>query len=244
MANLYSDVAGVLRTDQVRLDSSSINAANATTPGYRRSLPAIGAFDRVFKAAGEKAAGAIGPTPRAAMVNGVDLTPAGLMATGRALDLAIDGPGFFAFSDGSSTWLARTVSLHVNEQGVLVGPSGKRIVGDVGLLKDSTSPSIDAAGQVFSGSQMLGRLTIFMPESVAKLQSIDGVFFETDQDNLNERRPDQYSVRAGFLESSNSDGLKEMTGVMATLRHYESVIRLLQGYDELLGRTISKLGEV
>ena len=91
---------------------------------------------------------------------------------------------------------------------------------------------------------MLGRLTIFMPESVAKLQSIDGVFFETDQDNLNERRPDQYSVRAGFLESSNSDGLKEMTGVMATLRHYESVIRLLQGYDELLGRTISKLGEV
>jgi flagellar basal body rod protein FlgG len=51
-------------------------------------------------------------------------------------------------------------------------------------------------------------------------------------------------IRSGMLEASNTDASREMLSLMAVSRQFESLSRVLQSYDELLGRTIQKLGEV
>jgi flagellar basal body rod protein FlgG len=51
-------------------------------------------------------------------------------------------------------------------------------------------------------------------------------------------------VQAGYTEASNVVPAQEMVQVMATMRHAESMVRMLQGADEMLEKTIRKLGEM
>jgi flagellar basal-body rod protein FlgF len=51
-------------------------------------------------------------------------------------------------------------------------------------------------------------------------------------------------VRGGTLEASNTDATREMLGLMALSRQFESLTHVVQGYDQVLGRAIQKLGEI
>jgi flagellar basal body rod protein FlgG len=55
---------------------------------------------------------------------------------------------------------------------------------------------------------------------------------------------DAIRIRSGTLEASNTDATREMLSLMTLSRQFESLSRVLQSYDDLLGRTIQKLGEV
>ncbi len=54
----------------------------------------------------------------------------------------------------------------------------------------------------------------------------------------------QARVRQGALENSNVTSAREMVELMQTMRHFESMQRIAQGYDELLGVAIHKLGDL
>jgi flagellar basal-body rod protein FlgG len=53
----------------------------------------------------------------------------------------------------------------------------------------------------------------------------------------------EVSVRQGFLENSNVSSTYEMTSLLQTMRHFESMQKIAQGYDDMLGTAIRKLGE-
>jgi flagellar basal-body rod protein FlgF len=250
MSDLLSVVVSALRADQSKLEQSSLNAANAATPGYRRATIASLAFDQVLSAqkavvAGANAGQAWVPTS-AVIRKVVDFTPGALQQTGRPLDVAIEGEGFLPLTDGSRTWLTRTASLQVDVHGDLVGPKGLRLLGATGDIHPGNDKdlSINASGQIMRGEQVLGRIKLMTPTNEALMASEDGVHFEVSSDHLQDAQADQGAIRAGFLEGSNTSSLKEMLGVMESVRHFESLIRLAQGYDEVLGKAIQKLGEV
>jgi flagellar basal-body rod protein FlgG len=108
----------------------------------------------------------------------------------------------------------------------------------------SVNVSIDGAGRVTVNGEQVGQLRVVKPAADAEVTSEDGVLFAVAGDQFDDVEPGQRTVRAGFLEASNTSSLQEMLGVMAGTRHYESLIRLVQGYDEALGKAIQKLGEV
>lgn len=250
MSDILSVVVSALRADQTKLEQSSLNAANAATPGYRRATIASLAFDQVLKAqetVGHGASNAPTWAPTSTVLQrAVDFTPGALQQTGRSLDVAIEGEGFLPLTDGSRTWLTRTASLQVDARGDLVGPKGLRLLGALGNVHPGSDQdlSINTSGQIMRGEQLIGRIKLMTPSSEALMASADGVLFEVSSDQLKEASADQGLIRAGFLEGSNTSGLKEMLGVMESVRHYESLIRLAQGYDEVLGKAIQRLGEV
>lgn len=257
MTDILSVVAAALQADQTRLEQASLNAANASTPGYRRGTVVAVSFDQAFSSA-EQSAG-FGPGAGAAsalrqpswtaakpvLQRATDFTHGALMQTGRALDIAVEGDGFVSFTDGQRTWLTRTASLMVSSTGELVGPRGLRIVSEQGDLRPGTDQglSIQGNGRLLRGDQVLGQIRLVRPVDTEQLVSQDGVLFEVGEQVL-EPVNDRGVLRAGFLEASNTNHLKEMLGVMENVRHFESLIRLAQGYDEVLGRAIQKLGEV
>jgi flagellar basal-body rod protein FlgG len=53
----------------------------------------------------------------------------------------------------------------------------------------------------------------------------------------------QTSVRQGYLENSNVSTLTEMTQLIQTARHFETMQRIAQGFDEMTGTAIRRLGE-
>jgi len=54
----------------------------------------------------------------------------------------------------------------------------------------------------------------------------------------------QARVQQGALENANVSSMQEMVQLMETMRHFESIQRVAQGYDEMLGTAIRRLGDL
>lgn len=247
MSDALSVVFSALRADQSRLEQASWNAANAATPGYKRASLVSLSFAQVLDAQ-QSATDPHGSSALStySLSKVTDFSAGSLQKTGRPLDVAVEGRGYLSLTNGTQTWLTRTATLQVDEHGDLVGPKGLRVVGAQGELRPGgdNDLTISANGELVRGGQVLGRIRLVSPVEESDLRTADGVLFEVPQDKLQDAASDQGVIRSGFLESSNTNNLKEMLGVMESVRHFESLIRLAQGYDEVLGKAIQKLGEV
>lgn len=246
MTDLLSIVSVALQADQRRLEQTSLNAANASTPGYRRGGVASVAFGEMMARAEQTDTSSKPWLPSAPVLQRtIDFTPAALMQTGRPLDVAVEGEGFIALTDGQRRWLTRAAALSVAPTGELVGPRGLRVLSNAGDLRPGSEQdvTIQADGTVQAGGRSIGRIQILQPADAQTMTTHDGVLFEISE-QVTESAVGKAVLRPGFLESSNTNHLKEVLGVMEMVRHFESLIRLAQGYDEVIGRTIQKLGEV
>ena len=54
----------------------------------------------------------------------------------------------------------------------------------------------------------------------------------------------QGTLMQGHLENSNVNSMDEMMHLMQTMRHFESMMRLTQGYDEMIGTAIKKFSDI
>jgi flagellar basal-body rod protein FlgF len=231
-----------------RLEAISLNAANASLPGYRRHLSLSRTFDAALTGASSGAPTA-NATPASTgsrvSIHQVDLQPAARIATGRALDIAIDGDElFFALTDGTQTWLTRAGSFRIDNDGILVGERGLRVVGAQGDIRlPSSEVEVGADGRISHQGAVLAALQLFRANDRVSLQAADGTLLispaGTEPADAGVAR-----MRAGVLEASNTDAAREMLSVVALTRQFEGLSRVLQNYDELLGRAIQKIGEV
>jgi flagellar basal-body rod protein FlgF len=241
MTDVFSVVAAALHADHARLDQAGLNAANAATPGYRRSTVVATSFDQALASA--EATMRMPALPTLQPV--IDFTPGALQRTGRDLDVAVEGKGFIVMTDGQQTWLTRTASLSLGKDGELLGPKGMRLQAAQGDLRTQGDEplTVEANGNVRQGQRLLGRIRFVEPTDAAQLSSNDGVLFSSADQQLKDVE-DSGVIRSGFLEGSNTNHLKEMMSVMETVRHFESLTRVAQGYDDALGRAIQKLGDI
>lgn len=235
MSDIMLTVIGALKHDQHRLEQLSLNAANASTPGYKRSSLVAMSFDQVFHSQETQSTPALARSgaaaiPGAHLVPVVDFSQGALVATGRELDLAVEGQGFLVLTEGDRTYLTRSVSLSRDLSGELQDAAGRRLA--------MTTSQIPDSGDVSTVARLV------MVDDPSSLRSNDGVLFDAADLAVRDVPAGEGLVRSGFQESANTNHLQEMLGVMESVRRFESVIRIAQGYDEVLGKAIQKLGEV
>lgn len=232
-----------LQQGQERLNTISVNAAHATVPGYRRQVVATQVTASPTFAAHLAAPG--GTDPARGRVQGVDLRPAQFMSTGKPLDLAIEGAsGFFALSDGERTYLTRDGSFRVDPNGYLIAHNGMRVQGSQGDIQlPSGDVEVSGNGQIMHAGQVVATLQLFKPERAATVTALAGALLSAGGP-LIPVQDGEVTLRTAHLEASNAGGPQDMLSLMAVTRQFESLVRITQGYDEVLGRAIQKLGEV
>lgn len=239
--DLYAITALGLLDGQQRLETISRNAANASVPGYRRQVAA----SRSFAADLDKVDAGVLPAavpPRAR----VDLRAGAIALSGRPLDLAIEGDGaYFALSDGTTTWLTRAGSFQVDNDGYLVGERGLKVQGTAGDLRvDGPDVEVTADGRLLRAGVAIGALQLFSPADAGALTAAGGTLLSAPASGIVPAATGVARIRQGALEGSNAGGAVDMVELLTLTRQYESLVRVTQGYDDLLGRTIQKLGEV
>lgn len=137
MRALTSGVSGML-ANQLAMDVSSNNLANTNTPGFKGSRVNFGNSLVQTLYSGSQPTGSLGgQNPRqvglgvAAQSIEVDMSQGALQATGRDLDLAIQGDGFFELTDGTRSFYSRVGNFGLDSQNNLVQLStGKRLIGN------------------------------------------------------------------------------------------------------------------
>jgi flagellar basal body rod protein FlgG len=238
MSDIFSITGVGLLDGQRRLEAASLNAANASRPGYRRQVAAAApvalSFDAVL------GAGVVAAAP----ARGVDMRTGQLIATGRPLDVAIDGTeGFFGLSDGQRTWLTRAGSFRVDAEGYLVGEGGLRVQGPAGDLRlDSADVEIRPDGRIVREGVEVATLALWRAAAGAAPQPGRGTLLRAPAGV--EPMAGAVRLRSGHVESSNATAHSEVLGLVALTRQYESLVRVTQGYDEVLGRAIQRLGDL
>lgn len=229
MSGLIDSATAVMRASSQRVDNSAINVANISTPGFKRRLTST--EQTSFSSALQRVR--------------VDLKAGKVTETGRSLDLAINGDGYFQLRAGDVLVYSRQGSFSLAADGRVVTPQGYVLQQSGGgdLTLDSGSVKVADDGTVLDDAgQPLGRIALFTPRTAEELSPIDGSIFESRGDAMEEMAAP--SLRQGALETSNVSLGDEMVGMMGALRGAETGARLVQVYDDLMGKAIATFGQV
>jgi len=241
MADALAIAARSMADDMLRLGSISHNLANATTAGYKREMMVSRPFaDYLMTAAGPGFATLAVSLPEPQVL--LDHAAGSLQYTGNPLDIAVEGDGFFELSSENGPIYTRQGNFRLDGVGRLVSSGGLVVTGTGGEIRVvAAQPRIDGEGRVWDGDLLAGQLRLVRFEQPQALIAVGagGYVAGAQQPEL----WPQARTRQGYLEASNVVTTREMVRLIETMRHFESNQKVIQGYDEMLERTIRTLGE-
>ncbi len=151
-SSMNSAVSG-LRANQLALDVTANNIANANTPGFKVGRATFSdILSQTLKGATAPTDNMGGTDPQqvglGVQVTGgiINLfTQGGILTTNKPTDLAIQGDGFFVLSNGTTRLFTRAGTFEVDAAGNLVDSvTGYRVQGANGEILISTSQASDA----------------------------------------------------------------------------------------------------
>lgn len=212
------------------------NLANTSMPGYKRLESSHAAFADAL----DKQVGPAAETANPIVVNHVQ---GALRDTGRPLDFAIEGKGFFVVSDGTQEYCTRNGSFRVSNDGQVVNSLGMAVQtmsGDLRIPRGSTAAQleIDDKLNIRVAGKVIGTLKLVAVEDPAKLDQAGTTLFVNN--GIEEVDP-ECKVLNGFLEQSNTAVFEEMVGMMTTMRNYEACQKMLRTVDEAEQKMMDKL---
>lgn len=222
---IYLSMAGAKAMMQ-RQETLANNLANASTTGFRAELQA-------FRAVPVRGDGASTRVYALETTTGYDATPGVVHATGRPLDVAMQGNAWLAVQglDGTEAY-TRNGALTVSADGTLMTQGGLVVLGDGGPLQAPPNASLSIAAdgtvsarQANGTSTPVGRLKLVTPEAPLQ-RGADGLFRAPGGEDL----PADPTARLqdGALEGSNVSAVETMVQMIAAARQFEAQMKLLQ----------------
>lgn len=239
-----------MQQDMARVDRVAMNLSNALTPAYKREVAVVRAqsSSQANSFASLWDAGMADAMARNVSENQVevlsDTRPGTLKSTGQNLDLAIAGSGYFEVQTDNGAAYTRQGNFRMDARGRLVTAQGYPVMGKGGDIYLNTSqPSIDAAGNIIENKLPVGQLKIVQFDKPASLRRLgDGLVAAGE--GMAQLQDSEIQVKQGYLENANVSSMHEMVELTQTMRHFESMQKVAQGYDEMLGTAIRKLGDM
>lgn len=217
-----------------RQASIAHNLANAVSTGYRSEEHRL----RAVPVRSETL-----PTRAFAVDASVanDFTPGPLAQTGRPLDVAVQGQGWFALAmpDGTEAY-TRNGSLEINVNGVLQTRNGTPVQGDGGPISIPPDNEITVGkdGMISlkpsSGAQntvtQVGILKLVNPPEADLVRGADGLF--RLRDGSAAQVDPAVQVASGFLEGSNVNVVDQLVAMISLARQFETQLKLLSTAEQ------------
>ncbi|MEM7409222.1 MAG: flagellar basal-body rod protein FlgG [Myxococcota bacterium] len=255
MRALFTAATG-MEAQQTRIDTIANNLANVSTSGYKKQVPQ---FEDLFyeTLAAPGATDATGQAlPTGAQIgHGVRLGSVGRVhtqgdriTTGRELDLAVEGDGYFQIqTPGGETAYTRDGAFQVDQDGNLVTRLGSLVIPTINVPTDASNITVLEDGTVSAlvgdatSPTTLGQLQLARFTNAPGLRGLGSNLFAVSEASGNAELgiPNQNGfggVSQGFLESSNVDMAEELVRMILAQRAFEVNSRVIQASDEMLQR--------
>jgi len=169
-----------------------------------------------------------------------------MISTENALDLAIEGPGFFQIvqPDGTIAY-TRDGGFKLSQEGELVTPQGLLLQPQIVIPAEAASISIGNDGIVSAelanggGNQQLGQIQIARFINSAGLEAQgQNLFRETTSSGapiiLVPGEQGAGEIAQGMLEASNVNVVEELVNMIETQRAYEINSKAISSVDSML----------
>ena len=243
-----------LTSQQYRLQVIANNLSNVNTTGFKRERANFETqlYQTVRQSGGaddggegQNSAFTVGTGVR--IVNTQKLhTQGAVISTDNALDLAINGAGFFQvlMPDGRIGH-TRAGAFSRSADGILVTPNGYVVQPQIQIPEDATSITITPAGEVSvllagqTNAQTVGQLSLSNFVNPVGLNPIgENLFVSTDASGeAIEGVPGSGGfgkLQQGYLESSNVNVVQQLVDMIETQRAYEVSSKSIKAVDEMM----------
>jgi flagellar basal-body rod protein FlgF len=231
---IYSSLAA-MRGAMARQATIANNLANVNTAGFRGEYTSAEAL--WMKGSGLNSRATITQD-----VTGADMSAGAVTATGRDLDVAMNGTSMLAVqaSDGSEAYTRRG-DLQLSDSGLLSTGDGSLVLGQSGpiTLPPADSISIGKDGQIWivpqggdpKNPQSVDRLKLVSAGGSTIKKGLDGLF-RVEDDGALPSDPDA-SLTAKSLEGSNVNASATLVDMIDASRSWEAQVKMLTTAQDL-----------
>lgn len=232
MADLNPIISSNMDLLARRFEQIAHNLANVNTPGFKRHSSD---FLQMLEGQMDDSLGM--PSAQVHANKTIDFAQGPISYTGRALDLAIVGPGFLMLETPSGPLYTRNGSLQINQNGQLTDSSGRLVATDAGPITipagaDLSQLIVSNDGSVSIGSTRLGRIRIVdFADQQQRLVPVGDCCFAAPA-TVTPIASTSASLKQGFLESSNVKMVNELVDMITVSRLYETNIRFIAAKRE------------
>jgi len=230
MSDPFIDVYSALEARMKIVDVITNNLANMNTTGFKRDFGNILQNETGFDV-GTK----------------IDLSPGDLVTTGNELDVALNGPGFFAIQTPNGVRYTRNGSFNLNAAGELVTKDGMAVLNASGstIKVGHGKVAIQDGGFVTVDGNEIATLKVVNFTDSQKLQK-EGLsrLIWTGAPGAVQDVPDVH-LKSGALERSNVNAIDEMVHLMSAYREFEAVQRTLKTLmTDMNSKLVQELGRL
>lgn len=226
----YIAMTGLLAASR-SLDVTSNNLANADSTAFKAERAAYRAVPFFYQ-------GLPNRVDTVAQKNGIDMQEGPIQQTGRSLDVAINGPGFFVVQDkGGAQAYTRAGNLDVNSQGMLVNANGQAVLGTRKapiFIPPSAQVSIAQDGSVSvipntpnAQAIIVGQLLVVNPKPGTVQPTGNGTFAPVGGGKM-DLTPGPASLVPGALEGSNVNTVNSMVNMISDSRLFQWETQAIQ----------------
>jgi flagellar basal body rod protein FlgG len=209
------------------------NLANVSTVGYKRRC---NAFTRALEAQGL-------PTetysPGSVDLNSVfDFSQGSVVETGRPLDFALYGKGFFVVETPQGPLYTRSGAFQTNHNGQIVDSQGRIVAGQAGPITIPPNVALSQLtitndGSVSADGVAAGRFTLVdFADNENKLVSVGAGCFQMPDQEVVPVAAENAVVKQGYQEASNVKIVDELVNMIMVSRLYESNMKIIAAQKE------------
>ena len=228
MSSLTEQVSTSMDALMKEYEIISHNLANVSTVGFKRRSNAF------TRAMGEENLNDQSYSPgEVNLQTGFDFSQGTMTETGRDLDFALLGKGFFIIETPDGPLYTRNGVFSTNSAGQLVDLEGRTVGGESGVIalprKIAVSEIfVTADGTVTAQGKKLGKFKIVdFGEDQSKLAPVGNSCFKMTDEDVEPQVTKNILVKQGFQEASNVQVVEELVDMIMVTRMYEANVNFM-----------------
>ena len=233
-SGIYIATSGAVAQSK-SLDVIANNVSNSATPGFK-------AQRAVFR---EQLIDAQTKEMSSVRVDAAeaDFSPGVLKHTGRDLDLALEGDGYFAIDTPRGVRYTRAGEFRLDATGTLVNSVGfaarSLAGGRITVPPETQRTNVDKEGRVFADGEEIGQLELAKFRNAAMKKEGSNMFSVADGERAVDELPE---VLSGAIEKSNVNVVHGVVEMVRVSRTYQALMRMIEAYQQIDSRTARSLG--
>lgn len=235
MAGDIQDIASAAERLVVKLENVTNNLANASTIGFKEEYLRSISENNLLNQQDNQVAS---ESPS------INLSQGMIQQTGNALDVALDGEGFFAIQSKDGELYTRKGNFHLNKNGEIVTSAGEPVLGDRGsIVAKGKSIQIDQQGSITVDGGLVGKLKIVTFDQPKMLvRAGNGVFSAPPEAGVKVKQDPQ--LVSNSVELSNVNAVQQMVTMIEIQRTMETYQKLIQTITEQDRISTSRVGKL
>jgi len=235
MAGDIKEIANASERLVAKFENVTNNLANASTIGFKEEyLRSIAQNDLLNQAENQASSDN----------RSINMSQGMIQQTGNALDVALDGDGYFVIQTKDGELYTRKGNFHLNKNGEIVTTAGESVLGDRGpVVARGKEIQIDQQGLITVDGGQVGKLKIVTFDKPNMLERAGNAVFSAPLE-AGVKVKDNPQIISNSVELSNVNAVQQMVAmieIQRTLETYSKLIQTITEQDKISTTRVGKL---